>query len=120
MKLENSIVLLVFYVGLSRKRREKGTWKLSNSLMYNKEYINIVKECIKDVINQYQCEDCENLFEARFNIDDQLLWETFKLIIRGKFISYSTFKKKERDKRENDLENTLQKLQFPFCPFLFS
>ena len=50
---------------------------------------------------------CENLFEARFNIDDQLL----KLIIRGRTISYSSFKKKERDERENNLENTLQKLQ---------
>jgi hypothetical protein len=38
-------------------------------------------------------------------------WETFKLIIRGRTISYSSFKKKERDKRENDLENSLQKLQ---------
>jgi hypothetical protein len=34
-----------------------------------------------------------------------------KLIIRSRTISYSSFKKKERDKRENDLENTLQKLQ---------
>ena len=50
---------------------------------------------------------CENLFEARINIDDQLL----KLIIRGRTISYSSFKKKERNKRENNLENTLQKLQ---------
>jgi hypothetical protein len=32
-------------------------------------------------------------------------------LIRGRTISYSSFKKKERDKRENDLENTLQKLQ---------
>jgi N-acetylmuramoyl-L-alanine amidase CwlA len=62
-------------------------------------------------INQYKCDDCEKLFEARFNIDGRLLWETYKLIIRGRTISYSSFKKKERDKRENDLENTLQKLQ---------
>jgi hypothetical protein len=79
--------------------------------VYDKEYISLVKECIKNVINQYKCDDCENLFEARFNIDDQLLWETFKLIIRDRTISYSSFKKKERDKRENDLENTLHKLQ---------
>jgi hypothetical protein len=79
--------------------------------VYDKEYINLVKECITDVINQYKCDYCENLFEARFNIDDQLLWETFKLIIRDRTISYSSFKKKERDKGENDLENTLHKLQ---------
>jgi hypothetical protein len=69
-----------FYIELNfcEHRRGKGTWKF-NSLLYDKEYINIVKECIKDVIIQYKCDDCENLFEARFNIDDQLLWETYKL-----------------------------------------
>ena len=85
-------------LNFSEHRRGKGTWKFNNSLLYDKKYINIVKECIKDVINQYKCDDCENLFEARFNIDDQLLWETFKLIICGRTISYSSFKKKERDK----------------------
>ena len=85
-------------LNFSEHWRGKGTWKFNNSLLNYKEYINIVKESIKDVINQYKCDDCENLFEARFNIDDQLLWETFKLIIRGRTISYSSFKKKERDK----------------------
>jgi hypothetical protein len=98
-------------LNFSEDRRRKGTGKFNNSFLYDKEYINIAKECIENVINQYKCDDCENLFQARFNIDDQLLWVTFKLIIRGRTISYSSFKKKERDKRENDLENTLQKLQ---------
>jgi hypothetical protein len=39
-------------LNFSEHRRGKGTWKFNNSLLYDKEYINIVKECIKDVINQ--------------------------------------------------------------------
>jgi hypothetical protein len=42
-------------------------------------------------------EDNENIFDIKFSIDDQLFWETFKIMLRGKIISYSTFKKKERE-----------------------
>jgi hypothetical protein len=36
------------------------------------------------------------MFDIKFSIDDQLFWETLKIMLRGKTISYSTFKKKER------------------------
>jgi hypothetical protein len=49
------------------------------------------------VIGQYKTEDNENIFDIKFSIDDQLFWETFKIMLRGKTISYSTFKKKERE-----------------------
>ena len=48
--------------------------------------------------------------DASFSIDDQLLWETLKLLIRGKSISYSSFRKKERDNKEIDLKNKLATL----------
>ena len=90
--------------------RGKGTWKFNNCLLYDKEYIEIVKNCIYEFIKQYKVDDCENLLDASFSIDDQLLWETLKLLIRGKTISYSSFRKKERDKKESDLENKLSTL----------
>ena len=90
--------------------RGKGTWKFNNCLLYDKEYIQIVKNCIHDFIEQYRDDDCENLMDASFSIDDQLLWETLKLLIRGKTISYSSFRKKERDNKEIDLENKLATL----------
>jgi hypothetical protein len=52
-------------------------------------------------------EDNENMFDIKFSIDDQLFWETLKIMLRGKTISYSTFKKKERVNIEFELESKL-------------
>ena len=69
----------------------------NNRLLQNEEYIKIVKDCIAEVIDQWKTEDNENVFDIKFSIDDQLFWETLKIMLRGKTISYSTFKKKERE-----------------------
>ena len=42
-----------------------------------------------------------------FSINDKLLWETMKVMIRGKTISYSSYKNKEKNKYESDLEKQL-------------
>ena len=42
--------------------------------------------------------------ELQFNINDQLFLETLLMIIRGDTIKYSSIKKKERYKEEQDLE----------------
>ena len=76
--------------------RGKRTWKFNNRLLRDEEYIKIVKDCIDEVIGQYKTEDNENMFDIKFSIDDQLFWETLKIMLRGKTISYSTIKKKER------------------------
>jgi hypothetical protein len=47
------------------------------------------------------------MFDIKFSIDDQLFWETIKIMLRGKTISYSTFKKKERENIEFELESKL-------------
>ena len=39
-----------------------------------------------------------------FSINDQLLWETMKAMLRAKTISYSSYKNKEKYKSESDLE----------------
>ena len=78
------------------ERGKKGTWKFNNRLLQDEEYIKIVKDCIAKVIGQCKAEDKENMFDIKFSIDDQLFWETLKIMLRGKTISYSTFKKKER------------------------
>ena len=87
--------------------RGKGTWKFNNRLLQDEEYIKIVKDCIDEVIGQYKTEDNENMFDIKFSIDDQLFWETLKIMLRGKTISYSTFKKKERENIEFELESKL-------------
>ena len=75
--------------------------------MQDEEYIKIVKDCIAEVIGQYKTEDNENMLDIKFSIDDQLFWETLKIMLRGKTISYSTFKKKERENIEFELESKL-------------
>jgi len=70
----------------------------------DEEYIKIVKDCIDEVIGQCKTEDNENMFDIKFSIDDQLFWETLKIMLRGKIISYSAFKKKERENIEFELE----------------
>ena len=46
----------------------------------------------------------------RFSVNDQLFWETLKLMIRGKTISYATYKKRLQNNRETELEAKLQQL----------
>ena len=59
-----------------------------------------------EVIGQCKTEDNENMFDIKFSIDDQLFWETLKIMLRGKTISYSTFKKKERENIELNLNQS--------------
>jgi flagellar hook-length control protein FliK len=61
------------------------------------------------VVSQYRVnsEDDDGNY---FSIDDQLLWETMKVMKRGKTISYSSYKNKEKTKSESDLEKQLSEL----------
>jgi hypothetical protein len=99
---DHSPVYLTFQ--LTEHKRGKGTWKFNNCLLRDEEYIKIVKDCIAEVIGQDKTEDNENMFDIKFSIDDQLFWETLKIMLRGKTISYSTVKKKEREHVEFELE----------------
>ena len=99
-------------VQFNTHEKGSGTWKFNNALLYDKEYIASVKTCIAECVEQYgkNSGEVENLENIEFSITDQLFWETLKLLIRGKTISYSSFKKKERSKEEKELENQLKKL----------
>jgi hypothetical protein len=89
---DHSPVYLTFQ--FTEHERGKGTWKFNNCLLRDEEYIKIVKDCIAEVIGQYKTVDNENMFDSKFSIDDQLFWETLTIMLRGKTIPYSTFKKK--------------------------
>ena len=99
---DHSPVYLLFQ--LNEHVRDKGTWKFSNFLLRDEEYIQIVKECISETINQYKIENNENILEVQFSIDVQLFWEILKTMLCGKNISYSSFKEMERDKIESYIE----------------
>ena len=85
--------------------RGKGYWKFNNSLLYDKEYVDLVKDTIKSTLDQYRINN------NTFSIDDQLLWETLLLMIRGKTIYYSSTKKKKKLAQEKSHQNKLIELE---------
>ena len=97
---------------LVEQPRGRGTWKFNNSLLSDTQYVEIIKQCIKETIELYAYNPDEpNKDLIRFAINDSLLWETVKLMIRGKTISFASAKKRERSNRENVLEEQLFHLQ---------
>ena len=77
-----------------------GYWKMNTSLLYDVEYIQLVKNEIQNTLNCYKVENDQNfkLYSTHF----QLLFEMLKLNIRGKTISYSVNKaKKSKQKKKN-------------------
>ena len=96
----------------------KGLWKINNSVLHNTEYVKLVKKQIKDVKEQYSVHiynkealrDIDNL-DIQLTIDDQLFLEILLTEIRGKTISYATFKIRERVKLEDTHTREIRKLE---------
>ena len=81
----------------------RGLWKFNNSLLYEMDYVETVKDTIKKTKEQYAAlvYDRSTLSEIddlmiHFTINDQLFVETLLTEIRGKSISYASYRKKEK------------------------
>ena len=105
-------------LSLKFQNYEKGKsyWKFNNTLLKDTEYVKLVKGKIKEVKEQYFEQELDidideiPLNEIKFNINDQLFLETLLMEIRGKTISYSSYKKKNQDKREQKLIEEINEL----------
>ena len=87
-------------------------WKFNNSLLYDSEYVNRVKKCVKETVEEYKIQGGAHSPESiRFSIDDQLFFETLKLQIRGTTIPYAAGKKRERIRQEKQIEEEINILQ---------
>ena len=94
--------LVVMNMIFTHQERGRGFWKFNNSLLSDPAYVKLVKDCINETVDEYKINgDIENPQPHTFSINDQLLFETLKLQIRGKTISYAAWKKKEQNKTEN-------------------
>ena len=94
------------------KERGPGTWKFNNSLLYDPDYVTLVKNCRHEVILQYSVPTQDE--DLTFSINDQLLWEIIKMTIRGKTIAFASHKKRQRVKREKELIFFLENLYVTF------
>ena len=93
-------------------------WKFNNSLLKDIEYAKLIRDCIQHTKEQYMIpvynieyiRNNEN-FSIQMKISDQLFLETLLIIIRGKTISYSAFKKKQNNLREENLQKEIKLLE---------
>ena len=96
----------------------KSYWKHNKSLLSDIEYLNLINEKILEVKRQYALPvyNLENLNtvpneELQLVINDQLFLDVLLMEIRGKSISYASFKNKNRETREKDLTKTIADLE---------
>ena len=99
-------------------KRDRTFWKFNNSLLKDSEYVRIIKELIEKIKSQYSVliyaqDEIPNIpaNEIQLNISDQLFFETLLMEIRGKTISYSSYKKKAERERETTLNEKLVTLE---------
>ena len=114
---DHSIVCLSIINNMTNFR-PKTYWKFNNSLLYDKDYVMMIKETILSIIKQYclPVYNFENICnidskDIQFSINDQLFFEALLLEIRGRTISFSSQKKKKEQKEENILNENIRKLE---------
>lgn len=109
---------VVLSLKLNEFTKGKGLWKFNNSLLKDIEYAKLIRDCIQHTKEQYMIpvynieyiRNNEN-FPIQMKISDQLFLETLLIIIRGKTISYSAFKKKQNNLREENLQKEIKLLE---------
>ena len=102
----------------AQSKRAKQYWKFNNSLLRDKNYVNTIKQLVLDVKKQYALPvyNYDNIgsvlnSELLFTINDQLFFETLLMEIRGRTISYASFKKKKENIEEEQLNFDIQDLE---------
>jgi len=85
-------------------KRGKGFWKLNVDLLSDKNYVDIIKKTIKDTVEKYTLDRGERM------IDNQMLWEMIKLEVRGRSISFSSFRQKVARQKEKEIESEVIEL----------
>jgi len=104
--------LVVMNMIFTHQEKGRGFWKFHNSLLSDPANVKLVKDCINETVDEYKINgDIEQSQSLTFSINDQLLFETLTLQIRGKTISYAAWRKKEQNKTENSLEKEINFLQ---------
>lgn len=102
--------LIQCIIKLNKIASGRGFWKFNNSLLKDDGYINVIFNVIDETIAEYACSPYDktniktmNGYEVCLLIDDQLFFETLICNIRGKSISYSSYKKRVTSEREKFL-----------------
>ena len=97
--------------------RGRGTWKFNNSLLKNKDYLNLINQIIDEEKEKY-CVPIynptyikENFNDIFFTIDADLFLEILFLRIRGETIKFASFLKKTQRNQEKNLLQDIAHLE---------
>ena len=61
--------LVIINLALSQQQRGRGYWKFNNSLLYDMEYVKLVKKCTKETVEDYKLQvDSNNPESIKFSI----------------------------------------------------
>ena len=109
---------VVLSIKINEFKKGAGLWKFNNSLLKDSDYVKAIKECINRVKEQYMIPiynlefiQTNNYNDLQFTISDQLFLEILLTEIRGKTISYSAYKKKQKLLRERKLQEEIIELE---------
>ena len=124
---------IIIEIDFSKFQRGKGFWKLNNSLLYDPEYVKVIKEAFKRVTCQYaivdnnedfidKCSDeelqeflssqtPESLQTFPLKINSELFLETLLMEVRRVSILFSAAKKRNLISEELRLLNDLEILE---------
>ena len=107
--------LIELELKLSNFKKQSGFWKFNTLLLRDKEYVEKVKQLILDLKREYAASPYERSEitnipnnEIALSIDEQSFFELILLNIRGMTIPYSTYKKKEKNYKKNNLESQIE------------
>ena len=103
---------------LNNFKKGKGFWKFNNSLLYDRVYVNKVKDIIREtkikyalpVYNFNNIDEIDEM-ELQLTISEQTFFDILLMDIRGMTISYSSYKKKKKIERKNQIEKEVLRLQ---------
>ncbi len=99
IKTDHSMITLSIFLQKSPERGN-GFWKINNSLLTDKKYIEIIENFLDNCREQY---DTIN--------NKALVWDMIKCSIRGLTIKYSINRSKERKQYANDLYAQLKQYE---------
>ena len=99
--------MITLDISFAQFQKGKPLWKHNNSLLNDKDYLKAINNKIDEVKKQYALpvyimDQSNNVpdDEIQFVINDQLFLETLLMKLRGKSISFSSYKKKIEEQKE--------------------
>ena len=101
--------MIILDISFVQFQKGKPLWKHNKSLLNDKDYIEIINNKIDEVKKQYalpvyNMDQINNIpdDQIQFVINDQLFLETLLMELRGKSISFSSYKKKHQKKKKKN------------------